>query len=91
MQMRNTQQTEQALGLQIAECQDLAVALQGKHGTFVASTPEGTTLVIEAQAGHSIASLCIIPKPLTGLPTFNYAQVSDWEYSQQQRQQQQQR
>ncbi len=49
-------------GIQVTECRDLAEALRGEEGRFVATMPEGSTLIVDAQAGHSIASLRILPK-----------------------------
>lgn len=91
MPNQQNSQPKIASGLQITECQDLAVALSGMQGVFVASTPEGGTLIIEAAEGHSIASLCLLPKPANGQTTFNFVQVSDQPqtYWQQQRQQSQ--
>jgi hypothetical protein len=49
-------------GINVTECKDLADALRGEEGRFVAAMPDGTALIVDAQAGHSIASLKILPK-----------------------------
>ncbi len=41
---------------------DLAETLRGEEGRFVATTPSGDVLIVDAQAGHSIASLRILPR-----------------------------
>jgi hypothetical protein len=51
-------------GSQVTECKDLADALKGEEGRFVATLSDGATLIVDAQAGHSIASLKIMPKSL---------------------------
>lgn len=93
--MNQNQQNESKLGgLQITQCQDLAVALQGNNGTFVANTPSGEAFIIEAAQGHSIASLCLLPKSQEQT-TFNLVKVSNetpqtqWMQGQQNQRQQQ--
>jgi hypothetical protein len=73
MRSNNQNEPNNAGGLQISQCQDLAQALKGKNGLFVATTPAGETLILEAAEGHSIAKLCVLPRG-SG-QSFNVAQV----------------
>ncbi|MBI5003568.1 hypothetical protein HZC00_00525 [Candidatus Kaiserbacteria bacterium] len=62
--------------LQVAGCQDLALALSGEEGRFVVTTPDGTTLIADVAAGHSITGLRILPK-MPSLTTFSFVKVGE--------------